>query len=111
MIEESLKSVDTRRLKRQFEGKGEVKGFRFTQIARNDFAVIYEKVYKNYIQTTYEVFEIKVNTRFNSESYPTSKAFGIWAFDVPTMKSAIEKFQEISKKVKERRNKKAEETV
>lgn len=104
MAEESLKSVDTRRLKRQFEGKGEVKGFRFTQIARNDFAVIYEKVYKNHIKTTYEVFEIKVNSRFNIESYPTSKAFGIWAFDVPTMQMAVEKFQEISKNVKERRN-------
>ncbi|WP_291077934.1 MULTISPECIES: hypothetical protein [unclassified Empedobacter] len=105
MIEESLKSVDTRRLKRQFEGKGEVKGFRFTQIARNDFAVIYEKVYKNYIQTTYEVFEIKVNTRFNSESYPTSKAFGIWAWDIDTLEKAVFKFHEITKKVKERTRK------
>lgn len=109
-MSESLKSADTRSLKRKFEGKGEMKDFTFTQIARNDFAVIYEKVYKNHIKKTYEVFEIKINSRFNLESYPTSKAFGIWAWDIETLEKAVIKFQEISKKVKERKRNEATNT-
>ncbi|WP_312133709.1 hypothetical protein [Empedobacter sp.] len=109
-MSKSLKSTDMRSLKRKFEGKGEMKDFTFTQIARNDFAVIYEKVYKNHIKKTYEVFEIKINSRFNLESYPTSKAFGIWAWDIETLEKAVIKFQEISKKVKERKGNEASNT-
>lgn len=106
-MSESLKSADTRSLKRKFEGKGEMKDFKFTQIARNDFAVIYEKVYKNHIKKTFEVFEIRINSRFNLESYPTSKAFGIWAWDIETLEKAVFKFHEITKKVKERKRNEA----
>ncbi|GGE92246.1 hypothetical protein SAMN05443634_10886 [Chishuiella changwenlii] len=100
---ESSKNVNKVRLKRQFDGRGEVKGFRFNQIARNDFAVIYEKVYGSYIKKTFEVFEIKVNTKFNIESYPKSKSFGYWAWEIDTLENAVHKFHEITKRVKERK--------
>ena len=104
-INKSLKSVDTQLLKRQFNGKGEVKGFRFNQLARNDFAVIYEKRYLSTCIISYEVFELKINTRFNSESYPTSKAFGVWAWEVATLEKALQRMKDISIRVKARQQK------
>jgi len=100
---ESSKNVNTVRLKRQFDGKGEVKGYRFNQIARNEYAVIYEKVYRNFLSKSYEVFELRINTQFNIESYPKAKAFGYWAFEIDTLEKAVNKFHELTKRVKERK--------
>lgn len=91
MTTKQLKKQHFAPLEKEFKGKGEVKGYYFTQILANDKGYIYEKRYKDKI--TFEVFKIKINRRFNKISYPTSKSFGIWAFDVLTYEKAIEIFK------------------
>jgi len=65
-------------LETKFIGKGQVRGFVFTQICKTDNGFIYEV--DNYGNKYYEVFKKKLNTMYNNISYPTDKAFGIWAF-------------------------------
>lgn len=82
-----------RELKEYFVGKGEVKGFIFNQIKKTDYGFIYEinsgdKIY-------YEVFKRIENTMYNCISYPTSKAFGLWAWTIESLEKAQEKLKEI----------------
>ena len=65
-------------LKTTFIGKGQVRGFVFTQICKTNCGFMYEV--DNFGIKYYEVFKRKVNTLYNNISYPTDKAFGIWAF-------------------------------
>ncbi len=58
-----------------FIGKGEVRGFVFNLVRSSEKAYIY-RVKSEDIEW-YEVFKHKVS--FGKVSYPTSKAFGIWA--------------------------------
>lgn len=78
----------------QFSGIGEVKGYEFTQISTTYSGFCYEVNISGTI-THYEVFNRKINTRFNCESYPTSKAFGIWAWTCRTKEKAIEKLNNL----------------
>lgn len=77
-----------KQLKNEFTGIGQVKGFKFTKINSTDCGFLYE------INTGdtkyYEVFRKLVNRRFNTISYPTNKAFGIWAFTTPCLNRANE---------------------
>ena len=82
-------------LKKYFEGRGEVKGYLFSQISKTDKAFIYEVSSGN--TKHYEVFKRILNKRFACESYPTSKAFGIWAWTHMTIEAAIKKFDELNK--------------
>lgn len=66
-----------RELKEVFEGKGQVKGFKFTQIKKTEYAYLYRVDTKT--SKHYEIFERRENTRFNCVSYPSNKAFGVWA--------------------------------
>ncbi|MGM0409008.1 MAG: hypothetical protein ACQETJ_11445 [Bacteroidota bacterium] len=66
-------------LPKQFNGRGEVKGFKFFLLSKTKQGFCYE-VHSNGINTHYEVFRLKINNRFACVSYPTSKAFGIWAW-------------------------------
>ena len=75
-----------RELELSFIGKGQVKGFKFTQIKKNEFGFIYEV--KDCGQIYYEVFKRKENVRFNCVSYPSNKAFGIWAWTVKSEREA-----------------------
>jgi len=68
-----------KKLPEQFTGRGEVKGYDFTLICKTEKGFCYE-VTQSGIIPHYEVFRRKTNKRFNCESYPTSKAFGIWAW-------------------------------
>ncbi len=68
-----------RELKDQFEGKGEVKGFTFTQIKKTENGYIY-KVEREGYPTRFEVFKRRINKQFDCVSYPKSKSFGIWAW-------------------------------
>jgi hypothetical protein len=83
-----------KQLEQIFFGRGEVKGFKFTQISKTDSAYLYE------VNTSdskyYEVFKKKINKRYGCISYPTSKAFGIWAWTYPNLNSAFVKLNEIS---------------
>ncbi len=73
-------------LKESFIGKGQVRGFEFTQIKKTEFGYIYKVDTKNTIW--YEVFKRKVNSRYNCISYPSNKAFGVWAWTVNSLDKA-----------------------
>ena len=81
-------------LQKQFHGKGEVKGYLFTQIKQTDKAFIYEVSHDD--RKHYEIFKKKINRRFACVSYPTAKAFGIWAFTYMTLEKAEKKFNELN---------------
>lgn len=82
-----------RELEEKFIGKGEVKGFIFTQIKKSEYAYVYKV--DNGASVNYEVFFRKENTQFNCISYPSSKAFGIWAWSM-TESTYLEKFKELN---------------
>lgn len=88
-------------LQEQFTGEGEVRGFEFTQLRKNEKGYIYEV--KNDTKTHYEVFQRKENTQYGCVSYPGSKAFGLWAWTITNLESAIEKFENL--KLPEKREK------
>ncbi len=85
-------------LQDRFIGKGEVKGFEFTQLKKNQYAYIYSVInfYGSSISKRYEVFERKENQRYNCISYPKSKSFGKWAWSVMSLDRAIDIFNEIT---------------
>ena len=43
----------------------------------------------------YEVFKKRLNRRFGTVSYPTDKAFGIWAWSCMSLERARERLNEI----------------
>lgn len=77
-----------------FQGRGEVKGYSFTQISKTDKAFIYEVSSDG--SKHYEVFKRFVNKRFACESYPTSRGFGIYAWTCMTLEAALKKFAELN---------------
>ena len=81
-------------LAEQNQGKGEVRGYLFTQIRQTDKAFIYEVSSGD--RKYYEVFKRVENHRFACISYSTSKAFGIWAWTYSTLEKAIKKFDELN---------------
>ncbi len=80
----------------EFDGKGEVKGYRFRQLHKSGKAYMYEKTCDEG-DTSYEVFKRKTNRRFQSVSYPKSNSFGIWAWDIRNYERALERFNELNK--------------
>ncbi len=82
-------------LKTEFVGRGEVKGFNFSQISKTNWGFLYEVNTGHTIY--YEVFKKRINHRFGCVSFPTSRAFGIWAWTTTDIKRAsniLESFQE-----------------
>lgn len=77
-----------RELEEVFYGKGQVKGFKFTQIKKTENAYLYR------VDTGqskhYEIFERRENTRFNCVSYPSNKSFGLWAKTTHDYNTALE---------------------
>ena len=80
-------------LEENFIGRGEVRGFIFTQIKKSEYAYVYKV--DNGFSVNYEVFFRKENTQFNCISYPSSKAFGIWAW-AATKNTYLDKFEELN---------------
>ena len=85
-----------RELKENFIGKGQVKGFIFTQIKKSDNAYIYEV--KAYNSLHYEVFTRKENNYYNCVSYPSNKAFGTWAKTFKKIDEAVFHFELLTNK-------------
>lgn len=85
-----------RQLELSFTGRGQVKGFKFTQIKKTQFGYIYKVEHLG--RVWYEVFRHKENTRYNVVSYPSNKAFGIWAWTTPDKETAFERLNEIDLK-------------
>jgi len=77
-----------------FIGKGEVKGFIFTQIKKSEKAYIYKV--ETEVSKHYEVFKHKENTQFNCISYPSSKGFGVWAWAFLDFQKALDRFELLS---------------
>ena len=75
-----------RELKEYFSGRGQVKGYVFSQINQTKYGFLYEVKGDNTIH--YEVFKRVENTMYDCVSYPTDKAFGIWAWTTPILKKA-----------------------
>jgi hypothetical protein len=92
-------------LEQTFEGKGEVKGYYFTQMSKENNFYIYKVVDGDKIH--YEVFKRKITaicldfkTRVFSEDdfkeiYPKAKDFGVWAWTFKTYPEAEAKIREI----------------
>tara|TARA_R110002049_G_scaffold286773_1_gene468592 strand:- start:264 stop:542 length:279 start_codon:yes stop_codon:yes gene_type:complete len=76
-------------LEKEFIGKGQVKGFKFTQVKKTKYGYIYKVDTKHTIM--YEVFKRKENNRFKCISYPTNKSFGIWAWTYKNLDSALDR--------------------
>ncbi|MDX5585951.1 MAG: hypothetical protein QNK20_13745 [Aureibaculum sp.] len=79
-----------KQLKVEFHGRGEIKGYLFTQIRQTDKAFLYEVSSGG--SKHYEVFLKRINRRFACISYPTSNAFGLWAWTFMDLESAVKKF-------------------
>lgn len=94
MSKSDLQYSNFKPLPLQFEGKGEVKDYTFTQINMTDKAFIFEVSSGQYKH--YEVFKKFINTRYSCISYPKSNAFGIWAWDSRSLEAAYKKFNELN---------------
>ena len=73
-------------LKSYFVGIGQVKGYVFNQIKATKYAYLYEVSENNIIH--YEVFKRYENTLYDCVSYPTDKAFGVWAWTTTSLERA-----------------------
>ena len=73
-------------LKKEFVGRGESKGLKLTLKSKTNWGYLYEVNTKHIIY--YEVFKKRLNHRFGCVSYPTSSAFGIWAWTTPHLERA-----------------------
>jgi len=83
-----------KQLEENFIGKGQVRGFDFTQIKKSKHAYIYCVLTGT--STHYEVFFHKENNHFNCISYPGDASFGSWAWTYGSLDLAIEKFEELN---------------
>lgn len=82
-------------LKEYYVGVGQVKGYIFNQLKLTDKAFLYEVSNNNKVH--YEVFKRRVNSLYDCISYPTDKAFGLWAWTCSSLERAEEKFIELNK--------------
>lgn len=80
-------------LQEVFTGRGQVKGFSFTQIEKSVSGYIYEV--NTGTSIFYEVFKRIENTRFMCVSYPTNNAFGRWAWTYSSLDKAEMKLDEL----------------
>lgn len=79
-----------RKLKKEFDGIGEVRGFHFRQIHEGDKFYIYEVTEPELgTQTRYEVVAKTYNQLYDCESYPGSKSFGLKGWSAATLDIAI----------------------
>jgi hypothetical protein len=83
-----------KQLEESFIGKGQVKGFIFTQLKKSEYAYIYEV--NTEFSIHYEVFKHKENTQYNCISYPSNQGFGLWAWSFTSIERAFEKFDDIN---------------
>ena len=80
-------------LQEEFIGRGQVKGFRFTQMNKTEYGYIYSVNTGDRI--AFEVFKRNENNYHNCVSYPSNKAFGKWAWTCGTYERALDIFSDI----------------
>ena len=85
-----------KQLKEYFSGRGQVKGYVFNQMSQTKYGFMYEVKGKDTIH--YEVFKRVENSMYDCVSYPTDKAFGIWAWTAESLERAKEILKGIDSK-------------
>jgi hypothetical protein len=96
-----MKKDNIRKLKDNFVGKGDVKGFLFNILLRKDDVALYEVIDNN--RKHYEVIKIKLcNSIYDKdydllELYPTANQFGTNAWCYNDLETAIDNFVEKTK--------------
>ena len=75
-----------KQLQTEFKGRGQVKGFTFTQIKKSEHGYIYRVNTDDNFH--YEVFYRKENKLYECVSYPSNKAFGLWAWTCGSLEKA-----------------------
>jgi hypothetical protein len=90
-----------RELALTFKGKGEVKGYNFTQIHYNGKCFVYEVEHDGHKH--YEIFKRRKRvSRLGSTNgmeyiaYPSSNAFGVWAFTTMDIKKCAKYISKLS---------------
>jgi len=83
--------MEPKELQKEFIGRGEVRNFHFTQILKTDAGYIYE-VKTPDLCSHYEVFQRKVNSQYNTITYPQSPSFSIYAWTFYSYADALQKF-------------------
>lgn len=101
-------------LEKTIIGGGEVKGFTYNQKFASQYAYIYEVISQDGTLSHFEIFERKnspvcidfanriySDTEFK-ESYPKSKAFGVWAWTAKTLDKAWGRFNNLNYKLEKK---------
>ena len=81
-------------LPKYFLGKGEVRGYKFTQIKSSTNAYLYRVDSVN--NSHFDVFKKHIDTRYDKEYYPKSRSWGYSAWTFKEHKKAFRKFQELN---------------
>jgi hypothetical protein len=81
-------------LQENFIGRGEVKGFIFTQLNKSEKGFIYKVDTGSSVH--FEVFKFRYNKQFDCISYPGSNSFGVWAWSCCDIERAKEIFNQIN---------------
>ena len=81
-------------LRKEFYGRGEVKGFRFVQLFKKSTGFFY-KVFPLDAAPHYEVFERRINERYNTVTYPKSGSFGNYAWSYLEFEDAMIKYNQL----------------
>ena len=105
-------------LEEKFIGIGEVKGFLFEQLDKNEYAYLYKVSNKDEdtekVKCWYEVFERRHSKELDTvldgqaihfeekENYPRSNSFGVWAWTFNNLDKAKETFELITERLKEK---------
>ncbi len=87
-----------RLLPKKFEGVGEVRGKLFERVKAFKYVYMYRIGFHGEPGTYYEIFARKVHRQYLTESYPSSKQFGITAFTSLDEKKALKIFKQLQKK-------------
>lgn len=77
---EKEENMEIKELDEVIKGRGEMKGFTFTQLKKSEFAYLYEVLEEESGHKTYEVFRRRENVQFGCVSYPSSKGFGDYIY-------------------------------
>lgn len=94
-------------LEKRFIGRGEVKDFNFEQVAANGHGYIYRvdgtsggyyEVFKRREVETFDMIDGVRHITGKKVAYPSSKAFGIWAWTCFKMGHALYRLNKISER-------------
>ena len=86
----------TKQLEKQFEGRGEVRGYSFKQLFESEKAYLYQLTDNETGSVHYEVFKKVENKQFDCISYPRSNSFGVWAWCFKSKVMAWNRYVELN---------------